>query len=360
MKILAMYLPQYHTFKENDEWWGKGFTEWTNTKKAKPLYKNHYQPKTPLGENYYDLSNNYVLEQQSKLAQDYGIYGFVYYHYWFNGKKLMEKPLENMLSDDKVTIHYCLSWANEPWTRSWDGKSKEIIMPQEYGNKEDWETHFNYLLNFFKDNRYIKMDNKPVLFIYRIDNINYHEEMFKYWNDMAIKNGFSGIFIVETLTNFQTKPVSNISEAIYLFEPMYTTANEYTKTSRIINCIKKVPESFKRGFRYIKTNDYDMICKKIINRNLKSNKKIFMGFFPGWDNTARKGNKGSIIEGSTPEKFKKYLFKLIKKANVEKNDFVIINAWNEWAEGAYLEPDTKNEYKYLDAIKDICIGVYNG
>ena len=196
MKILAMYLPQYHCFKENDEWWGKGFTEWTNTKKAKPLYKNHYQPKEPLNDNYYDLSNKETMEKQAKLAKEYGIYGFVYYHYWFNGKKLLHKPLEDMLLNKKVKINFCLSWANEPWTRSWDGKSKEIIMPQEYGDKNDWVNHYNYFKNFFLDDRYIKINNMPVLFIYRISSIDNFDEMFKKWNELAVEDEFDGIYLV--------------------------------------------------------------------------------------------------------------------------------------------------------------------
>lgn len=152
-KIIALYLPQFHTIPENDKWWGNGFTEWTNTRKAKPLFKGHYQPKTPLNENYYDLSDVTVMEKQAELAKKYGVYGFCYYHYWFkNGKKLLEKPIENMLSDKKVKIPFCLCWANENWSRNWNGGNREILMEQDYGNKKDWDKHFEYLLNFLKTN----------------------------------------------------------------------------------------------------------------------------------------------------------------------------------------------------------------
>jgi len=353
MKILAMYLPQFHTFKENDEWWGKGFTEWVNTKKGKPLYKEHYQPKEPLNDNYYNLLDDSVKIWQSNIAKQYGVDGFVFYHYWFNGKKLLEKPVEQMLQNKNIKINYCLSWANEPWTRSWDGKSKQILMPQYYGDKSDWKNHFDYLCNFFKDERYIKIDNKPVLFIYRVNSIDNHEELFEYWINEAKKVGFSGLYLVETLTAFQKEQVSRLSSAVYLFEPMYTTSHEYTKFSRAINCFKKTIPSFTRGTRYIKTNDYDMICKKIINRRYNFNKTVIPGFFPAWDNTARRGNKASIIEGSTPEKFGKYLKVIVRKAEKINSEFVVINAWNEWAEGAYLEPDQKYGYSYLEEIKKI-------
>jgi len=353
IKILALYLPQFHEFKENNEWWGKGFTEWVNTKKAKPLYITHYQPKEPLNDNYYDLLDDDVRIWQDKLANKYGIDGFVYYHYWFNGKKLMEKPIEKLLKNKSIKTNFCISWANEPWTRSWDGKSKEIIMPQHYGDKKDWDNHFYYLLDFFKDERYIKENNKPLLFIYRIDSIKEHEALFNRWDILAKDNGFDGISIVETLTSFQNKPVSSFSEHIFYFEPMYTQSKEYNKVSRIINSICKIPRSILVGGRYLKTNNYDMIWKKIINRkDLDESKKVIYGAFPGWDNTARRGNKAKIIEGSTPRKFGMYMKKLIKKAQKNNIDYIIINAWNEWAEGAYLEPDKKNEYSYLEQLKE--------
>ena len=352
MKIFALYLPQYHTFKENDEWWGKGFTEWTNTKKSKPLYKNHYQPKEPLNDYYYDLSTDEPKILQAKIAKEYGIDAFVYYHYWFNGKLLMQKPLEQMLKNDKVDINFCLSWANEPWTRSWDGKSKEIIMPQNYGNKADWKNHFDYLNEFFKDKRYIKIENKPVLFIYRVNSIDNYDEMFEFWNSEAIRNGYDGIYIVETLSKFQMEECSELSSAVFLFEPMYTTSHEYTKISRAVNCVKKLVPSLKKGKKYLLTNDYDMISKKIVKRKKITKKNLILGYFPSWDNTARRGKNASIIEGSTPKKFGKYLKQIIEN-NKEKSDIIVINAWNEWAEGAYLEPDKKNEYDYLKEVKKI-------
>ena len=154
MKIITFYLPQFHTFPENDMWWGKGFTEWTNTRKAKPLFKGHYQPHIPYKKNYYDLTKEGVMKTQIEYAKKYGIYGFCFYHYWFtNGKKLMEKPVETFLEDKTLNIKFCLSWANEHWTKKWDGGSKEIIMEQNYGSKEDWKMHFEYLLPFFKDSR---------------------------------------------------------------------------------------------------------------------------------------------------------------------------------------------------------------
>ncbi len=360
-KILAFYLPQFHRFKENDIWWGEGFTEWTNTKKATPLYRGHYQPKEPMDDKYYNLLNDDVKIWQAELAKKYDIYGFCYYHYWFKGKKLMEKPLEQMLANKDIELNFCISWANEPWTRNWNGLSSEVIMPQEYGNKKDWIEHFEYLLQFFKDDRYIKIDNKPMLLIYRVNSIDNHEEMFALWNEMCVKNGFDGIYIVETITRFQKKSESNISNAVCLFEPSYTTANEYNKFSRGINCAIKIVPAIKRGWRYLKTNNYDMIWKKILKRKVKfENKKVYLGAFVSWDNTARRGKNASIIEGSNPQKFKKYFTKLLTKAKENESEYIFINAWNEWAEGTYLEPDKKYEYSYLNAIKEAIEKFENG
>jgi lipopolysaccharide biosynthesis protein len=348
MKIIAFYLPQFHTIPENDKWWGKGFTEWTNTKKAKPLFKGHYQPREPMNEYYYDLSDINTMIWQSKLAKKYGIYGFCYYHYWFKGKKLLEKPLENMLSDKRVDIPFCLSWANEPWTRAWDGGDKEILMPQDYGGKKDWENHFYYLLEYFKDRRYILINNKPVFLIYRTSNIPKVNEMVEFWDKLAKSEGFDGLYIVETLNTFQKKTYVQTSQAIVEFEPMFTLSNDYPIYLKIYDFI--YTKLFTNG---VLSKQYDKVWNIIINR--KSDKygvkKVFKGAFVDWDNTPRKGKRGLVFIDASPDKFKKYISLQIKNAKQLNSDFLFINAWNEWAEGTYLEPDKVNGFKYLEALK---------
>lgn len=343
-KIIAFYLPQFHTIPENDKWWGEGFTEWTNTKKAKPLFEGHYQPKTPLNDNYYNLLDEKTQEWQAKIAKEHGIYGFCYYHYWFNGKMLLEKPMENMLRNKNIELPFCMSWANEPWARTWDGKDKEVLMPQTYGDKGDWENHFNYLLKFFKDERYIKLEGKPVMLIYRTNNIDKCDEMIGYWNEMAQENGFKGIYVVETLNSFQSEPSIENSQAVVEFEPMLT--------------IRHHLPMFKQGQRYLRKKinkldliEYDYVWKRIINKDIDYGKSKFLGAFVSWDNTARKGKKGLVINNSTPDKFRHYLKEQLEKAESENSKFVFMNAWNEWAEGTYLEPDKKNGFQYLLAIK---------
>lgn len=351
-KIIAFHLPQFHCIPENDEWWGEGFTEWTNTKKATPLYKGHYQPREPYKDNYYNLLDKESIKWQTDTAKKHGIYGFCYYHYWFNGKLLLEKPVEILLNEKDIEFPFCLCWANEPWTRAWDGGEKEVIMPQSYGNEENWEKHINYLLQFFKDERYIKIDNKPVFVIYRSNNINRCDELISYWNEKCVENGFNGIYLIEEINTFQDKPILKLSQAVLEFEPMLTVNNKASLVTKLNRRIKRVLRD-KVNIKTLDTYDYDKIWKRIIGR--KSNydgKKVFYGGFVDWDNTARKKENATIIKGATPDKFEIYLTKQLRKANDLNCEYLFINAWNEWAEGTYLEPDKKYGYRYLEAVKN--------
>lgn len=352
-RILAFYLPQYHTFPKNDAWWGKGFTEWINVKKAKPLYKGHAQPRIPLDNNYYDLLNSEVLVSQMKLAKRFGLYGFCYYHYWFDGKLLLQRPLENMLKmSDKIP--YCFCWANEPWTRSWDGRSQDVLMPQRYGREKEWEEHFQYLLNFFKDQFYIKVDNKPFLVLYRTNNIPHCDEMISYWDKRCKEELFSGIYISEELNAFQDRPVCMNSNAIVEFEPMYTITYRRKFTDKVRDKSVSTFENY-CYHNNICFRDFNRIQNGIINQRYdfikNGQKKIYYGSFTGWDNSPRKGKNAMIVKCSSPEKFHKYMVELLKRAQKEGSEFVFINAWNEWGEGAYLEPDEQYGYGYLEALK---------
>ena len=193
MKIIAFYLPQFHNIPENDEWWGDGFTEWVNVKKAKPMYEGHKQPREPLNDNYYDLLDDDVKIWQAKIAKEHGVYGFCYYHYWFNGKMLLEKPMEQMLANPKVDIPFCICWANEPWTKAWVNEEKKVLIPQFYGEKAEWKDHFDYLLPFLKDDRYIKKDGKPLFVMYRPNVMDCVKKMMEYWNELAQEAGLPGI-----------------------------------------------------------------------------------------------------------------------------------------------------------------------
>jgi lipopolysaccharide biosynthesis protein len=344
-RIIAFYLPQFHSIPENDKWWLKGFTEWTNVKKAKPLFKGHCQPRVPLDNNYYDLRNPSTLPWQVGLAREYGVYGFCFYHYWFNGKLLLEKPIENFLSRKDLDLNFCLSWANEPWTRAWDGGDKNILMPQYYNGRQDIKGHFEYLLPFFLDKRYILINNKPLVLLYRSNNISYLDEMIQLWNDLAVKNGFDGIHLVETLNSFQKRKFSQITDSIVYMEPMYVFANK-TPIERILFRIQ-----------YFCINGVKISYRKTLKKILKYEKlstDAYAGLFIDWDNTARKKKGYTVLIGKDkPMHFKNFFKKLYVKALKKNSPFIFVNAWNEWGEGAYLEPDMENHFSYLEIIKSV-------
>lgn len=373
MKVIAFYLPQFHTIPENDEWWGKGFTEWTNVKAAKPLFEGHVQPRIPLNNNYYNLLDDEVMEWQVELARQYGVYGFCFYHYWFDGHMLLEKPMENMLNNDKINFPYCICWANENWTNAWtaNGDVKTLIK-QTYGDREEWERHFSYLLDFFKDKNYIKENNKPLFVIYRPEIIPCLNDMLDCWNELAIKNGFDGMVFAYQQLSFHIMDDRDEERFTYNIEyqPSYARYDLQKKqtsgTGRMWFVLKT---SIRKGImkwdskfgtnlsarftrNRLQLEDYDELCKTIIEKEPDSEKAI-PGMFVGWDNTPRRGNGGRVCVNSTPEKFHYYMKKQLINANKKyKKDMIFIFAWNEWAEGGYLEPDTYNKYEYLQALKN--------
>ena len=221
MKIIAYYLPQFHEIEENNLWWGNGFTEWTNVKKAKPLFNGHSQPKVPLAHNYYNLLEEETMLYQNELSEKYGIYGFCFYHYWFKGRKILEKPAENLLKWKHIKQKFCFCWANHTWKKSWNG-TQEILIPQLYGDITEWEEHFNYLITFFTDKRYIKKENKPIFLIYSSNEIPQFDERVKYYNQRCKDYGFDGIYIVELIKHYKKGIIHQNSSAIVYSEPAYS------------------------------------------------------------------------------------------------------------------------------------------
>lgn len=355
MKVLAFYLPQYHEIEENNRWWGAGFTEWVNVKKATKLFSGHNQPRIPLNKNYYNLLESSTLEWQTKVANEYGIDGFCFYHYWFGGKQLLEKPAELLLDNKEIKINFCFSWANEPWTRSWDGSTRDILMPQTYGDKADWLEHFNYLKPFFEDERYIKHGGKPVFLLYRSASFDKCEEWINYWRELAKNTSFKDMHFVSTLTSFKKDNRKIDFDAHLHFEPMCTFEHDmgliHPLKRKVIGRIRKIiNQKFKCNFVEQKLS-YDKIWSKILDKKFSAN--TYSGAFVDWDNTPRKSTRGLVIKGGNPDKFKKYFYKLYDESKKNQVPFLFINAWNEWAEGTYLEPDEKYGFSYLEAIKEV-------
>lgn len=369
MKIIAFYLPQFHTFPENDEWWGEGFTEWTNVKKAEPLFEGHNQPRIPLGDNYYNLTDENVLVWQAELAKKYGVYGFCYYHYWFDGHMLMEKPMELMLNNKKIDIPFCICWANENWTKAWADYNKEILISQTYSDKEDWKRHFEYFLKFFKDDRYIFQDGKPVLVIYRPEIIPTLKEMLEYWDELAKQNGLQGITYMCQHSAYDHMKDKNgyLFDYAIEYQPgrvkgfLPNRPKKEQQSCSISSIIKKTLNSMvnKLGLKQTKMStmwySYDDAWKRILKLQPEDEKSI-PGAFVDWDNSPRYGGRGSLYIGVTPEKFRKYLSKQIIHAKRDyKKDILFIFAWNEWGEGGYLEPDKTYGYGMLEAIQQALI-----
>ena len=348
MKFIAYYLPQFHEVKENNEWWGNGFTEWTNVKKSKALFDGHQQPKIPL-DGYYDLMEKETMVKQAEYAEKYGIYGMAFYHYWFEGRHLLEKPAENLLKWKDINMNFMFCWANHDWIRSWNG-TKELLLKQSYGKKKDWEDHFNYLLPFFKDPRYIKIDGKPAFGIYMIEQIPNVEEMIEMWNALAQKNGLPGVYIIEHALTPKYKESCPLSDAVIIRQPnmaMFKFCRVYNLSKRFKKIQPVIPNCYPLKIQYKKVMDNLIEETKRFN----SNKTVFYGFFTGWDNTPRHGKRGSVIINQNSDDFKYYLHALVKLAQEKKVDYVFINAWNEWCEGMYLEPDKYSGNMFLNAIK---------
>lgn len=352
-KIIAFYLPQFHEIPENNDAWGKGFTEWVNVKKAKPLFWGHNQPRIPLNDNYYCLDDDWVLESQIRLAEEYGIYGFCFYHYWFKGKMVLEKPAERMLKNPNANIPYCFAWANEAWTKTWHGAGgeKEVLLRQTYGTYTDWEEHYEYLRQFFLDENYIKFDNRPVLLIYKVNNMRHRSEMFKCFNDLAIKDGFEGMFLIQMLSNEDPKSKLRWINGYVDFEPAHirNVLRQREKNKKICSILKKFGKFnfFNRWLCDIV--DYRKVCETLLNTEHFQNH--FRGLFVDYDDSPRRGKTALIFKNVSPAVFGFFLEENIKKAIEEGNEYIFINAWNEWGEGAYLEPDKKNGYAYLEEIK---------
>ena len=354
MRLFALYLPQFHEIAENNEWWGKGFTEWTHVKGAKPIFSGHQQPIVPLNQNYYDLMNKSTVKWQTSLMKEYGVDGFVYYHYYSCGKKLLERPAENLLQWTEIDQPFFFCWANHTWYQAINGV-KKVLREQKYGTKKEWEEHFQYLLPFFKDKRYEKRDNCPVFMIYAGDFVE-KKEMVTYFNQRCQEEGFSGIHVIETFSNASAPEnyavfkngLCNETKNIYIRQPD-AAKNEFIRgRKKLFNRVL---------FKVLRTLSYKGLISwvdkfsgdkfyHIMQKKEYGEPNVCDGIFFSWDNTPRHRSRGYIITPPSKESFMKYMNRVCE------DEYVFINAWNEWAEGMILEPTEHNGYKYLEWIKE--------
>ncbi|MDB5249647.1 MAG: glycosyl hydrolase [Segetibacter sp.] len=347
MKIrpIAFHLPQFHPIPENNEWWGNGFTEWTNVTKAKPLFQGHYQPHLPADLGFYDLRLAETRIAQAELARQYGLYGFCYYHYWFNGKRLLNRPLDDMITSRTPDFPFMLCWANENWTRRWDGLEQEVLISQTYSHEDDLR-HIQFLCKkFFSDARYIRVNGKPFLLIYRPALFPDIKRTLSIYREEALKQGIGELYLgyvqhfsfkkdpaeygfdcaIEFQPDFDKLPIKSASFAARVKNKLGIQASPF-----IENTIVSYPEFVDR-----------MIAKP------KNEKTTFPGITPGWDNSARRQKGATIFIDSDPVHYERWL-KSIKEKYKGEETFLFINAWNEWAEGSHLEPCQKWGKHYLE------------
>lgn len=340
VKPIAFYLPQYHQVEENSLWWGKGFTEWTNVAKAKPNFNDHYQPHVPKDLGFYDLSNVDVMREQAELAELFGLYGFCFYFYWFNGRRILEFPLNNYVDSD-IDFPFCFCWANENWTRTWDGLDKEILLQQNHNHEDDLNL-IRYLIPLFKDDRYIKVNGKPMFIVYRVDLFPDIQKTVQIWREEAKKAGFEDIHLCAVQFYGIDDPRKWGFDAAIEFPPhkFITPENKPVVIPNITN------PNFNGGIV-----DYP----KIVSQALQAKSKEYIwyrGIIPSWDNTARRQNNPHTIINSSPALYRYWLRNVVdftENSYSEENRFVFINAWNEWGEGCHLEPDLKHGNAYLEA-----------
>ena len=370
IQFLAYYLPQFHPIPENDKWWGKGFTEWTNVAKAKPLFKGHYQPILPADLGFYDLRVPEVQEAQSEMALSYGIDGFIYYQYWFgNGKMLLEKPAEAMLKNKAIKIPFCFCWANETWKGIWHGlDNPDVLIEQVYEGEKGYIAYFEYLLPFFNDERYIKVDNKPMFHVYKLDDIPDLDLFIRIFNRLALENGFEGIYLIATHGNpaivAANKAVHGQVGVDVFHQMRYKSPFKFGhvrylgKIERRVNTFLGITNVVGKRQKPL-IFDYNIAVSKLNPKII--NPKYIPCVFPNWDNSARSGKKSLIFTNATPELWAIYLRKVILnlKSNPKNPEFIVIKSWNEWAEGNHLEPDRKFGYGWLEGIKNVKAALNN-
>lgn len=351
-RVIALYLPQFHPIEENNKWWGEGFTEWTNVAKAKKFFKNHNQPHIPADLGFYDLRLSESREAQANLAKRYGIEGFCYWHYWFgNGKKLLERPFEEVLKSGNPDFPFCLAWANHSWEKKlWnpDGKGNKILIEQTYPGKEDMIKHFYYLLPAFKDKRYIKVNGRCFFGIYSPLTFNDVEDFILTWNKLAKDNGLKEFFFVG---------FGGRGEKETILKKGFSAVNDtsiFGIKDHQLKCFLVIKKIIARIFKYpLRFKYYDAI--KYMSDKSHEEINVIPSIVPSWDHTPRSGEKGIVLEDSNPRAFKKHVEMIVEELKDKpfEDRIVLLKSWNEWGEGNYIEPDLEYGRAKLEKLYEV-------
>ena len=353
-RLIAFYLPQFHPISENDRWWGKGFTEWRSCAIARPRFEGHYQPHLPSELGFYDLRLPEVRHAQAELARIHGLEGFCYWHYWFEGKLLLERPFNEVLKSGEPDFPFCLAWANENWTRRWDGLEQEILQKQGYGGEEDDRAHFAHILPALIDKRAIKIDNKPIFLFYRPGSLPNVSLTIELWRDLSEKAGLLGVYFIAITNSAEMDEIDWTKKGFdgeLIFQPSFSLLHNFYKENRLLkSAVERISEN-----DVIIPYDSAWPIMASVSERIENHNNRFSSVVPGWDNTPRRKEGGLVLNDSTPEAYGRWLQIEIKRLRNREfdNRVVFINAWNEWAEGNHLEPDLKFGRQYLETTKSI-------
>ncbi|MBQ9236421.1 MAG: glycoside hydrolase family 99-like domain-containing protein [Prevotella sp.] len=379
-RLIAYYLPQFHPIPENDAVWGKGFTEWTNVAKAKPLFKGHYQPRIPADLGFYDLRLPEIREQQAEMAYEAGVEGFCYWHYWLgNGKMLLQRPFEEVLSSGKPNFPFCLCWANHSWTtKTWTNvkgaPKQQMIAEQTYPGVEDYIAHFNYCLPAFRDSRYITVDGKPLFGIFDPFLFPDMKRFIETWRGLAKDNGLPGIYFYAITPSAWTLRYNEEGKVVRCMPNTNSSADVYQNILQF--GFDGLNSNGQRRAEMLYTNKYVDMAQKVMGkllpflsgqrfeyRKVVKNmfapeddwENIFPTVYPQWDRSPRQGKTDSIYVNSKPEYFRQHLSEAVDMVSKKEPEhrIIFLKSWNEWAEGNYVEPDLRFGHGYLDAIKEV-------
>ena len=360
-RLIAHYLPQFHPIPENDAWWGPGFTEWTNVAKARPLFPGHKQPQLPGELGFYDLRLPETREAQSQLALDHGVEGFCYWHYWFGGKRLLERPFTEVLASGRPRVPFCLGWANETWTGIWHGAANRVLIEQTYPGPEDEARHFAFVRQAFVDDRYIRVHGKPLFFVYKPHLIPEPLRFVEHWQKLARESGLPGIyFVAQTYSTTESWPAAANGFDAVVYHNLAATTYRILHDARgtMDHYLRRVSGKSRREWRNLLKSGPDVVAYTEFSR------RVFEGFgrtplefpsvVPNWDNTPRSGTRGYLLSGATPELFRQHLedaILLVKHRTFDER-IIFVKSWNEWAEGNYIEPCREFGRGYLEACRD--------
>lgn len=358
VRVIAFYLPQFHPIPENDEWWGKGFTEWTNVGKAKALFKGHYQPRVPADLGYYDLRVAEVRKAQADMAREYGVEGFCYWHYWFgNGKRLLEKPFNEVLSSGEPDFPFCLAWANETWKGFEHGlNNRNVLIEQLYPGDDDYIAHFNTLLPAFKDNRYITIDGKPLFMVYKSHQLPNPQSFIELWQRLAKENGLPGIYFVAHHQSRKEHAWKTEQESLTEMLGWGFDAVNFVRINAFLggrNVFDKIIGRLNKMFLGVPlVYPYRKFIRCFTN-SIDENPKVIPTIIPGWDHTPRSGKEGLVMSETTPDLFEAHVKEVVNrvKAKDEERRLIFIKSWNEWAEGNYMEPDLRWGNAFLEVLE---------